>query len=354
VLNAEIPQFRPAPTLLSGHFQTLGAYFFRGDLPDYKAEKRIVELYDGDRMVVHDDTPEHWNSGDRIAILFHGFCGHHLSPYVVRAASKLNQRGVRTIRVDLRGFGESTLVSKSHLHGGCYGDARSVIEYVNQLSPLSKISLIGYSIGGNIILKTLGLWGTDAPDHIDSAVAICPPIDLVHASANLRRFGNRIYEKYFVRQLKSQLTTRRKFVKDLVDNQLHPLPKRMMQWDDKFTAPCWGYSGAHEYYQQASSCQNLKDVSVPTIILAAEDDPVVPHTMFSAYELSSHINLISTQKGGHLGYIGGRSEDLDRYWMDWRICQWVQSAEEHFASSKPKSQLVLPGAHFDGVQSIRA
>ncbi len=346
MLNVDFPKFRPAPTLTFGHFQTLGAFLFPGDRPAYSAVKHIVDLYDGDRLVVHDDKPEHWHSGDRIAILFHGLCGHHLSPYVVRAANKLNQNGVRTFRVDLRGFGDSTLVSKSHLHGGNFGDAQSVVKFVNRISPQSQISLIGYSIGGNIVLKTLGQWGSDTPNHVDSAVAICPPIDLVHASSNLRRFDNRIYEKYFIRQLKSQLETRRKLVRGLVDNQLDPLPKQLYHWDDQFTAPCWGYAGASDYYENASSCQDLKDISVPTIILAAKDDPVVPHSMFSEHELSGHIRMISTKKGGHLGFIGGRSEDPDRYWMDWRICQWVLSAEEHFATTQPHSESILQGAPF--------
>lgn len=326
----------------SSHLQTLGAFFFRGIRPKYKAQKHTVRLFDNDQLVVHDDKPESWITGDRIAIIFHGLCGSHLSPYVVRSASKLNQRGIRTIRVDMRGFGDSALISKSHLHGGCYQDAQAVIDYVNRLSPLSKMSLVGFSIGGNIILKTLGRWGELAPEHVDSAIAISPPVDLIHASRNLRNYGNRIYEKYFMKRLHAQLSKRRRLVKDLVDNQIKPLPNRMIHWDDQFTAPCWGYNSAPEYYSDASSCDQLKNISVPTIILAAQDDPVVPFSMFSNHEMSNYIDLVSTRKGGHLGYIGTRGKDPDRYWMDWRICQWITSMENRFTTelrsekSKPK------------------
>jgi len=91
------------------HAQTLGAYFFKGKQAPYSAISSIVDLFDGDRLVVHDDKPDSWITGDRIVVLLHGLCGCHGSPYMVRTASKLNRAGVRTIRVDMRGFGDSTL-----------------------------------------------------------------------------------------------------------------------------------------------------------------------------------------------------------------------------------------------------
>ncbi len=337
VLIADYPPFRPLPTLGSSHLQTLGAYFFRGPQPEYGARKHAVDLFDGDRLVLHDDQPESWITGDRVAILFHGLCGCHQSPYVARAADKLNRRGIRTFRVDMRGFGDSALISRSHLHGGCYQDAQSVINFVHRLTPLSKVSLVGFSIGGNVILKTLGRWGESTPDHVDSAIAVSPPIDLIHASWNLRQRGNRIYESYFMSRLKTQLTMRRKRVKNLVDNGINPLPTRLIHWDDQFTAPCWGYSGAREYYEDASSCEQLHQVSVPTIILAAQDDPVVPYAMFNEYPMSQEIEFVSTQKGGHLGFIAANNRDLDRYWMDWRICHWIMSMEDKVIPTAKKT-----------------
>ena len=337
MLIADYPPFRPLPALSSSHLQTLGAYFFQGPKPEYRAVKHTVNLFDGDRLVLHDDQPESWITGDRIVILFHGLCGCHRSAYVARVANKLNRRGIRTFRVDMRGFGDSSLISRSHLHGGCYQDAESVVQFVHRLTPLSKMSLVGFSIGGNVILKTLGMWGEATPDHVDSAIAVSPPIDLIHASWNLRQGGNRIYEWQFVRRLKMQLTMRRKRVKNLVDNNVCPMPTRLVHWDDQFTAPCWGYSGAREYYQDASSCNQLDQVSVSTIILTAQDDPVVPFSMFGEFPMSDQIEVVSTKYGGHLGYIGTGGQDLDRYWMDWRICRWVMSMEEKHIPAKTDS-----------------
>lgn len=325
----------------SPHVQTLGAFLLRGRTPKYRAIKHIVPLGDGDRLVIHDDEPESWITGDRIAILFHGLCGCHGSPYMARTAEKLKRQGVRTFRVDMRGFGDSALISKSHLHGGYYPDVHSVVAFIHRLSPLSKLSLVGFSVGGNIVMKALGVWGPEAPEYVDSAVTVSPPVDLLHCSWNIRQFGNRIYENYFMKRFKKHLSMRRRRVKGLVDSGVNPLPNRLLHWDDQFTAPCWGYSGAKEYYQDASSGPQLHRVSVPTIILTSQDDPIVPFSMYSRFEMSEYIEMVVTKKGGHLGFMA-QSRDPDRFWMDWRISQWIGSLDENILAD---SREIVPRPH---------
>lgn len=312
-------------------------------MPDYKAVKRTVHLPDGDRLVIHDDQPQRWITGDRIAIMLHGLCGCHGSPYIRRTTAKLRRLGVRVIRVDMRGFGDSELISRSHLHGGCSPDLQSVVEFVRQLSPLSKISLVGFSLGGNVVLKALGEWGNLTPPEIDSAIAVSPPVDLIHCSWNLRQGGNRIYEKYFMRRLRLRLARRRRLVENLEDSGVNPMPDRLVHFDDQFVAPVFGFKGARDYYETCSAGPLLQHVQVPTIILSSKDDPVVPFEMYDRFAMSSFIELVATDHGGHLGFIGptpktiGRQsrynkhqpeKDLDPYWMDWRICQWVTAIDE--------------------------
>lgn len=244
----------------------------------------------------------------------------------------------------MRGFGDSTFISKSHLHGGNYRDAISVIEFVHRMSPLSKISLVGFSVGGNVILKTLGYWGERPHSSVDSAITISPPIDLVHCSWNLRQQGNRLYELYFVKRMKAQLTARRKHVKDLVDNQMSPFPNRLIHWDDQFTAPCWGYRGAKEYYEDASSAQDLGQIKVPTVILTSRDDPVVPVSIYDECHMSDCIEFVATQKGGHLGFYSQGGRDPDRFWLDWRICQWVLSQDESSLPETPRGPVRRRGS----------
>ena len=337
-LSESFPKFYPKRGMTGRHAQTLGAFFLRGKQTDYSATASIVDLFDGDRLVVHDDRPESWITGDRIAILLHGLCGCHGSPYIVRTANKLNREGIRTIRVDMRGFGDSTFVSQNHLHGGCSQDLLSVIRFVRQISPLSSISLVGFSIGGNIVLRTLGKWASEVRSIVDSAVAVCPPIDLIESSRNLRNQGNRLYEKYFIRRMSEQVQARRRQVEGLIDPGVSPLPDRLIHFDDQFTAPAWGYSSATDYYRDASSSPWLREIKIPTLLLVAKDDPVVPFSMFSQTELSSEIELVATAKGGHLGFLAGRTVDPDRHWMDWRICQAINQVESAPKISGPRHQ----------------
>ena len=343
MLIADYPPFRPSRRMPTGHFQTIGAFLLPGKVPEYRAIKHTVPLPDGDRIVVHDDQPGRWITGDRIAILIHGLCGCHLSPYMRRTAEKLRRQGVRVFRVDMRGFGDSELISHSHLHGGCSPDLQTIVEFVRQLSPLSKVSLVGFSLGANIVLKALGEWGELVPREIDSAIAVSPPIDLIHCSWNLRQAGNRTYERYFMRRLRARLSRRRRLVKDLIDNGLNPLPDRLLDFDDQFVAPVFGFSGARDYYESCSAGPLLNDIRVPTIIVTSKDDPVVPFSMYDRFPMSSEIEMVATARGGHLGFISqsgtgkttfARSQatlqrrDPDPYWLDWRICQWLTAIDD--------------------------
>ena len=307
--------------------QTVAALLLRGRQSNHTAIKHIVNLFDGDRLVIHDDQPKKWITGDRIAIQIHGLLSDHASPYMVRVSDKLRRNGIRTIRVDLRGFGDSTLISRSHINGGCSPDLQSVIDYVHHLSPLSKISLIGFSIGGNIVLKTIGQWGSDSPRHVDSAIAVSPPIDLNYTMRNLRRLGNRVYERYMMRKLNRTLAYRRKHVAGLVDTGINPIPTRLFEFDDKFTAPIWGFKNAAHYYETCSSARLLSDIKIPTIILTSRDDPVVPFDMLANTPISNYVDMISTRTGGHLGFLSRGIRDPDRYWMDWRISQWIAAID---------------------------
>ena len=162
---ADYPRLRPAWWGLNGHVQTLASFFAAGPVSNRIPTRHIVPLSDGDRLVIHDDHAKSWITGDRIAILVHGLCGSHDSPHVRRIAMRLRRHGVRTIRIDMRGFGDSELISRGHLNAGCSQDLVDVIEFARRLSPLSKFSLIGFSLGANIVLKTLCDWGRPSPQR---------------------------------------------------------------------------------------------------------------------------------------------------------------------------------------------
>jgi predicted alpha/beta-fold hydrolase len=323
MLDFDLPPFRPHPLLRSGHAQTLaGAYLPDGRRP-YQASLCTVHLDDGDRLLLHDDCPADWQTGGRVALLLHGLGGSHESGYMVRIADKLNDCGVRTFRKDLRGFGAGYNMARHHCHAGRTDDAAACLDFVANLCPDSPVTVIGFSMSGNIVLKLLGDLGELAPPFLQGAVAVCPPIDLIHCASHLRIGMNRLYDWSFVRALHRLVHRRRRTVPDLVDRQLRPLPKRLREFDDQYTAPLTGFSGATEYYSLCSSGPHLSRIRVPTLIIAAADDPVIPVDMFERYAISSSVTLHITSHGGHLGFIGVSGVDADRRWLDWRVVDWI-------------------------------
>jgi len=321
------PSLRTGVLLQSPLLQTLtGVLPVRGNRFG-KTARYAVGTRDGDRLVIHDDRGPDWIIGDRVVVLVHGMCSSHSAPYMIRVAHKLVRAGLRTIRVDMRGCGDAQFLSRGHFHAAASDDVADVIGAVRQLSPLSKITVCGFSLGANVVLRMAGLPDNQLPAELDSILAIAPPIDLAWSSAHLRQWGNRIYDHYFTWRLRRSLQLRRRKVPGLLDNGLVRLPSRLVQLDDQFTAPVMGFAGAREYYRAASSAPLLVNIRIPTLIVTAQDDPVIPVEMFRRWPVASPVEIVTPRHGGHLGFLANNLGDPDRHWLDWRIVRWVRSLD---------------------------
>jgi len=322
------PVFCPHPLFFGGHAQTLaGVYLPSGRFP-YRAVRHAVTLPDGDRIVLHDDRPEDWRLGGRLALLIHGLAGCHQSGYMVRVAAKLNARGVRTFRMDLRGSGAGFGLARFPYHAGRSEDARAAIAYLAELCTASPVTLIGFSLGANIVLKLVGELAGEPCGHLDSAVAVCPPADLTACSSRIARPTNRLYDRHFTSLLVRRIELHRDQLPDAPTFNNGRKPRTLYELDDTFTAPICGFGTADNYYRQASSLPLLGDVETPTLIVAAADDPLVPSTQFDGVRLSPAVQLEIAPGGGHLGFISRRTKFADRRWMDWRIVDWVAQVSQ--------------------------
>ncbi len=319
----DFPRFVPHPLLRSGHLQTIAGVYLKGPLRPYRATPHQVMLPDGDRLVLHDDCPVDWRSGDRVALLLHGVAGCHGSSYLVRIAGKLNDVGVRTFRMDMRGCGAGARLAQFPGHAGRSEDALAAADTIQQLATTSPLTIIGFSMGGNIALKLAGELGDRPPSHLVGIVAVAPPIDLMHCGENIDRGFNQVYSRSFARQLVRFLQSRREHMPLLADLPLLPAPRRIVEFDDRFTAPLSGFRDVTDYYQQSSSLPVLSRITLPTLILSAADDPLIPVEMLQRAPLSPSTEIVLTEHGGHVAYIGQNSDDPDRWWMDWRIVDWV-------------------------------
>ena len=309
-----------------GHRQTvLGTTLPGGRFP-YRARPHTLPLSDGDVVVVHDDVPAAWKETDAVALLVHGLGGDHRSGYMVRVAAKLNRRGVRVFRMDQRGCGAAQWLSEQPAHAGRSDDIAEVLDWVEACCPRAPMTLVGFSLGGNAVLKLAGERGVPGDGNLRSVLAVAPPIDLAYCAENLARPQRRFYDRRFVRKLCRQVRLRSRRVVAARDLDPGVRPRSVLEFDDCYTAPVSGFQDAGDYYARCSARSLLKSIEVNTRILVAEDDPVVPVEIFSEVPVSEYVDLFKTRYGGHLGYLGVRGVDSDRRWMDWRIVDWVTSA----------------------------
>ncbi len=280
-----------------------------------------VPLDDGDELVLHDDCPADWRNGDPVVLLVHGLCGSHQSRYVVRIASKLFRRGVRTFRIDLRGCGAGEGLARTSTHCGRYTDLEPPIVRIGELAPDSPLTVCGFSLGGALTLSLAATQPT--PPNWARAIAICPPVDLFAVERLLNRPLNRQYDQFFARRLWQSVLHRARTVPGAPSFDSMPRPRRLREFDERYTVPLGGYRDADDYYHQTSVVSRLEQIQLPTRIVAADNDPIVPLEPLLTAQLGSKSHLLATGCGGHLGFVGRRGDDPDRYWLDWRVIEWV-------------------------------
>ena len=344
--------FRPHPLVRGGHLQTIVGNY----LPcRYACRSSVdqVQLPDGDAIAVHDDGGGDGRSTQDVVILVHGLGGCHQSGYMLRCSAKLRACGYRVFRMDLRGCGAGMSLARRPLHAGRSEDAAAVLEHVHQRCPQSPIHMIGFSMGANIVLKMAGEMGCGAPAHLASLLAVSPPIDLMRCSEALARGFSRFYDERFVRSLLRHIRERNALVKDALDRPLVPPPRRLAEFDSMFTAPLSGFANLDDYYARASSGPLLRQITVPTLIITAASDPIVPVAAFEKAEYSASTQMLITPCGGHLGYVAAGGSDADRRWLDWRVVDWVRlrsagSPVAHEADQRTMEHAVAAVVQLDG------
>ena len=319
-----MPPFVPARGLSNGHAQTVAGTYLPNSARLSGTTQRKLRLTDDDFLVLHDDRPTIWERGDHVVLLLHGLCGCHQSGYMVRTSSKLHHYGVRTFRMDHRGCGAGEGLAKSPYHAGRTEDLHSAIRMIERLCPGSPISIVGYSISGNLVLRYLGEFAGDTPLSLFRAVAVCPPVDLSHCVRSLSSssLGLR-YSWFFTRQLLSHIVNGPLWRHDVPLAKMQRLPRTLLDFDDAYTAPASGFESAEHYYQSPSALSVISDIRVHTSILAAADDPMVCAAPLRNAQLPPNVRLYLTKQGGHLGFIGRKGVDPDRRWMDWRVIEWL-------------------------------
>jgi uncharacterized protein len=307
------------------------------------SHRQVVEVSDGDCIALHFNEPNGLDSSGNgvkrtnsspvskgIIVLIHGISGCHQSSYIVRMAARFLRDGWTTCRLDMRGCGSVADQSSNVSHAGRSDDVASAIEAVATRYPHQRIHVVGVSLGGNQSIRLFGRIGAAAQsrpswyDNFSSLVAIAPPIDLLRCSDNMQRLRNSVYNRFFIRALLSRAPVRVRTRAEF-QSALSGAPIRTLRdLDDRLTAPLSGFSGYRHYYEMASSHPWLESIEKPSLILAADDDPIVPAEIFDSRHLKRPdcVKVQITRGGGHAAYIGPQGS---RAWLDDTLVAWFNS-----------------------------
>lgn len=236
-------------------------------------------------------------------------------------AQELLQAGFRTHRVNMRGCGGTEHLTESLYHSGLTDDARWLLEHLRAQQRGPRF-VVGFSLGGNVTLKLAGELDGSGPDLLDGAVAVSTPIDLHACVRKMMTLENRLYEWRFITRLRSTYQCRHRARPDRFPIEGLKGAWTVFQFDDQITAPFFGFGTAPNYYATQSSLGYLDRIRVPTLMIQAKDDPLIPFGIFEhkSIRANPHIQLIATDFGGHLGYIG---RARPRFWLDPIVAGWL-------------------------------
>jgi predicted alpha/beta-fold hydrolase len=313
--------FRPLPLLGNAHVQTVLGTLLTGPVLAPAARLRLIPLADGDRLAAHDNMPAAWRPGDPVALLVHGMGGSHLSGHIQRLAGLLLGRGWRAVRLDLRGNGRGEALARRIYNGACSDDVRAAALAVGRWAPGSPLHLVGFSLGGNVVLKLAGETAADPLANLASVAAANPPIDLAGCVELLGLRRNRLYERHFVDTLRRMV---RRQERHFPDRPRTRFPRRMSVrlFDELYTAPRAGFADAADYYRRGSALPLIPHIRVPGLILTARDDPFITVAPFESLRPPAPVRVRIVDRGGHLGYLGWDGGGIVR-WAERRIADWL-------------------------------
>jgi predicted alpha/beta-fold hydrolase len=328
-----VENFIPHPLLPTGQLQTMAGIF--SGIPEMARRTRYeyVSLPDGDRLLVTMDQASHDDGQRPVVVLMHGLGGSDASSYMLRHSYHLTKAGFPVVRVNHRGCGPAHLdKSREIYHSGRTGDLDTTLRFIGERWPGRKTAVIGYSFSGNLLLRYLGA-GTHAgegviagmlpPPHVSQALAICPPIDLEFCSRTLISRRNWHIHRYLTLHITKQARARE--ARRQRGESIHlPHHLDLRTFDQIYTAPQAGFASREDYYAQCSAKGVLSKIIIPTTILAAEDDPIVPGVIFKDAKLAAQVRLRLSPGGGHMGFISRHVTPLgDRRWLDAQIMAWA-------------------------------
>lgn len=315
--------FRPFPLTAGGHRQTLLGYWRRRRLEwGHPAEDWVVSASDGVRLLLRAT----WQAGPRAArpalVLIHGLGASDGAKYVLAAAQLAFMRGWHVVRMNLRGAGDGVRLSPVLYNAGLDGDLAAVLDAVAHETP--RVAVLGFSLGANLALLLLGRSPERIPPGFAGAAAVSPPLDLAACAAALERPVNRLYQIYFMENLRSAYRERQAARPDLFAPGREQGLRTVREYDERITAPYGGYRDAAEYYARSSAGPRLATARHRALVLAAWDDPMIPAESVARWPLAASVTREMLPTGGHVGFVT-RSAAPGGFWAAERALDFLEA-----------------------------
>jgi predicted alpha/beta-fold hydrolase len=319
-MSSDVPEvpivpFVPHRRLVNGHVMTVYSWGRRRPAPTLPApEVRYFDVAPGTRV----SADCYWQpdrSRHPAILMLHGLEASSSAHYMLGVAGKAFAAGMSAVLLNQRNCGGTEHLAPGLYHSGLTEDPVHVLNEMIARDGIERIGVAGYSLGGNLALKLAGDFGEHAPPALRAVCAVSP----------IERPVNVIYQWNFVKDLRARMRRKAAHWPGAFSIGRLRSVRTVRQFDDVFTAPHFGFRNAEDYYHRASAMRVVDRIRVPTLVIAAEDDPFVPADMFEAPALRNNPNIttIVTRRGGHCGFIGAAASADDGYWAESSIVRFV-------------------------------
>ena len=310
------------PLVRNAHLLTIAGNFWPRKIDEraFPGERKLYRTDARNTVAVIEHQPPGIARGQ--IVFLHGLEGSADAGYIQSFAQAALERGYGVHRKNLRTCGGTEELCETMYHSGLTSDTRFLLQRLREHHPQPAV-VVGFSLGGNVALKLAGELGQT--DLLNGVCAVSAPIDLARSVRALDRKQNFLYARRFLDRLRQRVLRKSRLSPDLYSPEGLERVRSIWAFDDRFTAPLFGFGTAENYYATQSSSHFLDGIRVPALVIAAQDDPLVPFAIYQehpAFRTNPCLKLIAPRYGGHLGFISRRKP---RFWLDGVALDWIDS-----------------------------
>ena len=313
--------YRAKGLFQNGHFATIYSAKLRPN-PTVLQERERLQLQDGDFLDIDWSFAE--TTTNCVCILLHGLEGNAQRTYMKGQSKYLTAQGCDVAAVNYRGCSGELNLNYASYNAGKTEDLAAVVQSILKKDRYEHLNLVGFSMGGNLLLKYLGE-SRSIPKEIKAAVAISTPLSLRGSLERLEDWYNYVYRTSFLIDLKKKYRLKMRQFPEKMPMEDYKQIKSLLTFDDIYTSKAHGFKDAFDYYAKNSSLQFIPNIEIPVLILNAKNDSFLSPQCYP-HELASHSKIIyleSPKHGGHVGFhISNKS-----YYSESRVHQFIKEKQ---------------------------